>query len=258
MPRILDELLKALNPSRPPAVGRINAVDRTWEDWVRRTGELPPDFDAMPSMPDLPDPLVMHENGRAIPVTTPALWTRQKALLRADVEHWIFGKMPPAPTNLRAIVTATHHEGGATVREMRLEFGPGQRATLRVDVIVPDGAGPFPVFLTNHPRTVPWIYTAVRRLYRVVHAADPRPGDPDDSDVDRDLSGIRLVVPRTPGMGPSRAKDYLTTLTEVDQAKIGLAGHSRNGKQALLAAAMDERISALIASSGNSGEAIRR
>ncbi len=105
---VLDELLKVLNPSRPPAVGRISAYDRTWEDWVRRTGELPPDFDAMPSMPDLPDPLVIHENGRATPVTTPALWTRQKQLLRADVEHWIFGRMPPAPGNLRTTVTATH------------------------------------------------------------------------------------------------------------------------------------------------------
>ena len=37
--QILDELLKVLNPSRPPAVGRMNASDRTWEDWVRRTGD---------------------------------------------------------------------------------------------------------------------------------------------------------------------------------------------------------------------------
>jgi dienelactone hydrolase len=211
----------------------------------------------MPSMPDLPDPLVMHEQGRATPVTTPASWTRQKALLRADVEHWIFGKMPPAPGNVRATVTATHHEGGATVREVKLEFGPDRRAMLRVDLIVPDGTGPFPVFLTNHPRTVPWIYTAVRRGYIacVYHAADPRPGDLDDSDAwielypEFDWSSLARRA-----WAASRAVDYLTTLPEVDKAKIGLAGHSRNGKQALLAAAMDERIGAIIASSGNSGE----
>src|ERR1019366_597727 len=41
---------------------------------------------------------------------------------------------------------------------------------------------------------------------------------------------------------------------EVDKGKIAISGHSRNGKQALLAAAFDERIAAAIPSSGNTGE----
>ena len=57
----------------------MNAYDRTWEDWLRRTGELPPDFDAMPSIPDLPDPLVLREDGRTVPVTTPAHLDATKA-----------------------------------------------------------------------------------------------------------------------------------------------------------------------------------
>ena len=48
--------------------------------------------------------------------------------------------------------------------------------------------------------------------------------------------------------------DYIVTLPEVDAARIGLAGHSRNGKQALFAAAFDERIGAVVPSSGNTGE----
>ena len=47
---------------------------------------------------------------------------------------------------------------------------PGVRAriiapVLRVQLIIPPGKGPFPVFLTNHPRTRPWVATAVRRGY---------------------------------------------------------------------------------------------
>ena len=135
----LDELLQMLQPSRPPATGRMNAFDRTWEDWLRRTGELPPDFDSMPSVPELPDPLVLRENGRAVPITTPALWTRQRKALRDQVEHWLFGVMPPAPNNVRATITATHREGSATVREVRLQFGPAGRATLRIELVIPDG-----------------------------------------------------------------------------------------------------------------------
>jgi dienelactone hydrolase len=253
----LDELLRVLRPSRPPATGRINAVDRTWEDWVRRTGELPPDFDAMPSIPELPDPLLLREDGRTIPVTTPELWARQRSALRAEVEHWMFGRMPPAPDNLRATVTATRREGRATVREVSLAFGPEHRATLRVELVIPDGDGPFPVFLTNHGRNRPWIYTAVRRGYAacIYHATDPNYGNGDDSDAwieiypDYDWSTLARWA-----WAASRAIDYLQTVPEVDATRIGLAGHSRNGKQALLAAAFDERIGAVVPSSGNSGE----
>lgn len=255
--RTRDELLQLLQPSRPPATGRMNAHDRTWEDWLRRTGELPPDFDAMPSIPDLPDPLVLHEDGRAVPVTTPAIWTRQKRALRTQIEHWIFGTMPPAPDNLRGTVTATHREGGATVREVRLEFGPAQRASLRIELVIPDGKGPFPVFLTNHARNRPWIYTAVRRGYiaAIYHATDPNYGNGDDSDAwieiypEYDWSCLARWA-----WAASRTVDYLITLPEVNKSEIGLAGHSRNGKQALLAAAFDERIGAVVPSSGNSGE----
>ena len=50
------ELMRILNPTQVPR-GRINAVDATWEAWQKRTGELPPDFQAMRSQPFLPDPL---------------------------------------------------------------------------------------------------------------------------------------------------------------------------------------------------------
>ena len=45
-------------------------------------------------------------------------------------------------------------EAGTQTRLLR--FGPAQAATLRVQLLIPPGKGPFPVFLTNHPRTRPW------------------------------------------------------------------------------------------------------
>lgn len=252
-----EDLIRILRPSRTPPDGRINAVDKTWEEWVRRTGAQPPDFDKMPSIPELPDPLVIREGTHAVKVTTPALWNVQKRLMRRDIEQWMFGKMPPAPDNLTATVTATKRDGRATVREVLLRFGPQQRATLRIELVIPDGPGPFPVFLTNHARNRPWIYTAVRRGYIacIYHATDPRYGNGDDSDAwievypEHDFSVLARWA-----WAASRAVDYLVKQPEVDARKIGLTGHSRNGKQALLAAAFDERIAAVIPSSGNSGE----
>lgn len=255
--RDLDHLLRTLLPSRPPATGRINAHDRTWEEWVKRTGALPPDFRSMPSIPELPDPLMMREGGRTRLVRTVADWETQKKRLRQEIGQWLFGHMPPAPANLRAAVTGTEKEGSVTIRHVRLEFGPEHRGRLRIQLMIPPGPGPFPVFMTNHPRTRPWVATAVRRGYIgcIYYAADPIYGNDDDSDKYIELYPEHdfPVLARWAWAG-MRAVDYLYTLPEVDKKKIGLAGHSRNGKQALLAAAFDERIGAVVPSSGNTGE----
>ncbi|HET7100957.1 MAG TPA: hypothetical protein VFJ52_07400 [Terriglobia bacterium] len=254
----LEDFLSIFPPSRKPRTGRINAYDQTWEDWVKRTGALPPDFDTMPSNPGLPEPLLLRENGRSLPVTSKALWDRQKKWILSQTEHWVFGTMPPKPDNLRAVVTATRREGTTTVRDVRLEFGPDHHATLRLQLIIPDGKGPFPVFLTNHPRKRPWVAVAARRGYIgcIYFAADPMYGGVgDDSDAYIDIYPQYdfPCLARWAWAG-SRAVDYLLTLPEVDGGKIGLTGHSRNGKQALVAAGFDERIGAVALSSGNTGE----
>jgi dienelactone hydrolase len=254
----MELLLHVVPPSRVPDNGRLSSHENTWEEWAKRTGAQPPDFDSMPSNPDLPDPLVLRENGRAIPVTSLALWERQKQWIRKQTEQWISGGMPPKPDNLRAVVTATRREGTTTVRDVRLEFGPEHRGVLHLQLIVPSGKGPFPVFLTNHALNLPWLYTAVRRGYIGCYysATDPHYRDPDDSDryielyPEYDFSCLGRW-----GWSASRAVDYLYTLPEVEKSQIGLAGHSRNGKQALAAAVFDERIGAVILSSGNTGEA---
>ena len=246
----LDTLLKILRPTNENITGRINAFDKNWRQWQARTGALPPDFEAMPSIAGLPDPLE--------DVSTPGEWAAKKPELRKLFEQWIYGSVPPPPDNLRAQVTSERKlPNGVTIREALLTFGPQRKAKLRVELSIPPGEGPFPVFLTNHARTRPWLNTAVRRGYIgcVYFAADPRYGYEDDSESyieaypDHDFSTVARW-----GWSASRAVDYLLTLPEVDSERIGLTGHSRNGKQALFGAAFDERIGAVVPSSGNTGE----
>lgn len=245
----LDLLLKILPRRQVEISGRINAYDKSWEDWLKRTGELPPDFDEMPSAPFLADLL----EG----VQTREQWMQKRQEIRAQFQQWVFGKLPPQPDNLRSVVTGTENDGKLTIRNVRLEFGPDHRGTLRLQLIIPPGKGPFPVFLTNHPRTWPWVSTAVRRGYIgcIYFAGDPIFGPADDSDkfidVYPEYDFSCLARWAWAGM---RAVDYLQMVPEVDKQKIALAGHSRHSKQALLAAAFDERIAAVIASSGNTGE----
>ena len=62
---------------QPPSGSRADDA----HDRRGRTGcggpESCPGFDAMPSIPSCPI-LVLREDGRIVPVTTPAIWTRQK------------------------------------------------------------------------------------------------------------------------------------------------------------------------------------
>lgn len=253
----LAEHLQILAPSRKPQTGRVNAQDITWEDWQRRTGELPPDFASIPSQPFLPDPLGAWPPGSPGPVQSPAQWKAKREWILAEAQRWLYGRIPPAPDNLTAEVLSSRREGDVLVEQVMLMFGPQNKGRLLVEVVTPPGPGPFPVLLTNHPRWRPWISTAVRRGYMGVFysASDPNYQIEDFSDAlvelypEYDFSCIARW-----GWAGMRAVDYLFTLPRVNKAQIAVTGHSRNGKQALMAAAFDERIGAVILSSGNTGE----
>src|SRR5690606_5388409 len=69
----LDQLLPLLRPPRPDAAA-VTHKDKTWFDWQARTGESPPDVEVMPSIPCRPDPLLLGEGTKNIPVTSLAQW----------------------------------------------------------------------------------------------------------------------------------------------------------------------------------------
>jgi len=227
--------------------GPVNWRDRTWSDWQRRTGERPPDFDRLPSRPFLPDPLIDDE-GRAI--VTAADWRERRRSIIRQVEHWITGTIPPPPDNLVAETVAETTEDGLTLRTVVLRFGPDRRARLTVRLFIPQANGPLPVVITQ--RNDRWIRAAVRRgfigcLYAAADGDDDTAGYP-PLWPDHDFA---LLMRRA--WGCSRAVDYLHSLPIVDKARVGLIGHSRNGFQAVLAAALDERIQAVVPASATVG-----
>jgi len=67
------------------------------------------------------------------------------------------------------------------------------------------------------------------------------------------VANLKLKYPELTGLGKwvwdaQRVVDYIYTLPEADHKNIGIIGHSLGGKMALYAAAMDERITAVVSS----------
>ncbi len=247
----LSRIMNVL-PADKLSNGRVSFLDENFQDWLKRTGELPPDFDTMPSIPFLPDPLILDEGGKNIPVTSAPQWDEKRLWMKEQLEYYITGTYPQFPMDFKVKVLSEKNDGSTTLRLVELSFGPQEQAKLTIELMVPQGKGPFPVFMTqwNHRG---WAQIAVRRGYMgcVYAASDAKDDTEKYSEIWAGKFDFTRLMRRA--FGTFRAIDYLHTLPQVDKEKIALTGHSRNGKLALMAAAFDERITAVIPSSGGSG-----
>ncbi|HUQ90712.1 MAG TPA: SUMF1/EgtB/PvdO family nonheme iron enzyme [Bryobacteraceae bacterium] len=75
---------------------------------------------------------------------------------------------------------------------------------------------------------------------------------------DEAVANLKLRHPNTTGLGKwvwdaQRLLDYVYTLPDVDRDRIGIIGHSLGAKMALYAAALDDRIKAVVFSEGGIG-----
>ncbi len=218
-----------------------------FNQWVAKTDELPPDFDALPKINGLPDPLRFLD-GR--PVRTLQDWKARRVEIRQLFEKYDLGTFPPKPRLDRAVVLDETPGKGYTIRNLRLEFGPGGKGTMRVQLMIPDGKGPFPVLIS--PNLPGWGPSLLRRGYiSCGYAAN------DGMD---DAAALGALYPDYDfALLPRRAwaaglvLDYLETMPQVDMKHVGMFGYSRDGKMAMIASAMDERIGAVIAGSTGVG-----
>jgi cephalosporin-C deacetylase-like acetyl esterase len=239
----LDKLIQIL-----PAVPSFNT-------WLQRAGELPPDYDALPKISDLPDPLRFLDGHLA---KTSKDWKARRAEIFALEEKYDLGSFPPKPKLDNVVVTGENNANGTITRNVRLEFGPEQKATLRATITIPPGAGPFPVMISpsigggGFGGSGGFGSAALARGYISAGFAGndgqndansyiPLYPEFDFADLPRRAWSCRMLV------------DYLYTLPQVDKDHIAINGYSRDGKMALIAALIDPRITAVIPGSTGVG-----
>jgi pimeloyl-ACP methyl ester carboxylesterase len=218
-----------------------------FQQWLDKTGELPPDFDALPRMNGLPDPLKFLD-GR--PVKGAADWKARRAEIWNLYQKYDLGTFPPKPKLDRAIVLDETQGNGYLIRNVRLEFGPQSKATMRVQVMIPAGKGPFPVLIS--PNLAGWAPSLLRRGYISAGYAG-NDGMDDAAALDKLYPDYDFALLPRRAWAAALVVDYLETLPQVDMKHIGMFGYSRDGKMAAIATALDDRISAVIAGSTGVG-----
>ena len=215
-----------------------------FDNWMRDTGQTVPDFDAMPSMPDLP-PLLRFADGRA--VAGPADWPARRAEILDQLCHWLFGTLPATPPALiGSKVVHEEREPGLVRQKVLLSFDTSPRVDIDIEIARPDGDGPYPVFLTQTTHHA-WMNLGASRGYlSVMYPAA------DEDDQSRKFIDIYpecdwMTIARRAWLA-GRALDYVLSLPEADASHVGITGHSRNGKQSLIATAIEPRITAVVSS----------
>ena len=203
-------------------------------------------------------PLLTFENGTR--VDGPAAWAERRGELRGLLGEHLLGHPPGSVPELSGVkvLNATESRSGAVSRFYELTFSDpaslGPRAhSFVVETIEPPGAAsaaPAPVLLTQW-NDRDWGLAAVARGY----VACIYPG----SDTRDATGGFAAMYPGASWMLimrrawlASRVLDFLLAEEygpRVDPARTSITGHSRNGKQSLIAAAFDERFKAVVGSS---------
>lgn len=218
---------------------------------------------AMPSSADpaeLPDPL-RFADGRA--VTSAAEWPARRAEMVSLVLDHEYGRVPPSPGNVRLMSTLEEGEqfdGRAAFRAVTLGFGPEHQLGTTAHLYLPVGAKkPSPVILRfglggEHAEA------AIKAGFAFV-AFEQTMLDPDTEGYD-EVGPAQVAYPEYDwgsvavwAWCASRVLDYAVTLPEIDGERTVITGHSRTGKAALLAGALDERFALVVPNGSGAGGA---
>ncbi len=213
---------------------------------------------------DLP-PLLEFLDGR--PVETGADWPARRAQVRQLLLQYFTGVPPEVPPALAAAETLEEHAApdGASRRRVRVTWDTPHQRAFELWIWLPAGPGPFPLLLIA-PRDyqIPWAEMALNRGYAVClyPGVDSHHREPDYPDYHSVWEVFRAEYPDatwseiiTKAWLASRSLDYLLDPERdypLQADQIGIIGFSRYGKQAMIAAALDSRITSVVARSPGS------
>lgn len=219
----------------------------------------------LPRQQHLPE-LMKMRNGT--PIASLDQWQRRRVELKEILQHYQYGSMPPRPDRVRVdnVRRLDHESGKGTIESMDLVIESRQQPAplrMRMLIFVPNKetrSPPFPVIIREEGTLNgnDFVPTLLDHGYVFIEYAR-HDLDPDKRDTigeaqraypDHDWATLAVWA-----WGGMRVVDYLESRDDVDMRRIAITGHSRGGKMALLAGAMDDRIALVVPVQSGAGGA---
>ena len=218
-------------------------------------------MDKLPEIRELLDPFVMNDGSK---VRTREDWEKRRGEIRELILQYEYGRIPTEPTTVKAVENGSEPEpqGHGIVKHLSLSMGPGGKVTTPLVLTLPQGQGPFAVIVKGDlcwGRVKPEIVGQIVSRGYALAEFDRTQIAPDKNDrttgvfplyPDHDWGGLAAWA-----WGFGRVIDYLVTRPDIDRNKIIVTGHSRGGKAALLAGALDERVALTVPNGSGAGGA---
>nr|MDD6336409.1 acetylxylan esterase [bacterium] len=209
---------------------------------------------------------------------TPAAWAARRQDIIALLQREVYGGLPPKPCGMQARVLEENHDycaGKALYMRVELACSLGADTfAFPITCVLPKGNGPHPafVYIGFRPDVPDRLLPSEEILdggFAVLsfHYQDVAPDR-----VGGCMEGLGHILYPDGTRGAHaggtiamwawaamRVMDFAQSLDMLDKGRIAVVGHSRLGKTALLAGALDERFCCAISNeSGCSGAAITR
>jgi len=237
----------------------------------QRNYNFPP-VDCLPENPMMPDPL-KRLDGKS--VTDLAQWPEQRTYLKALLQHYLYGHIPPRPNenelNYKLISEQLYTPSYSTIQILKRKY----RITISRESLShsysftlwrPEEFKRYPTLIDNrrssqtnsyHPHQIYGMEEAVRRGYMGV-VFEREEVAPDDSTNANRLNGIFPLYPEYDfytiaawAWAYQPVIDVLDNLGVVDMDKIIVTGLSRGGQTAMAAGIFDKRISIVAPCAGS-------
>jgi hypothetical protein len=242
--------------------------------------------------PKLPDPLT-RKSGKPVK-TAKVWWKKRRPEIVEDFDREVYGRVPKDTPKVTWEVTKTERETNGDVAVIKRTLAghldnsqyPAIQVDIQAELATPAGVtGPVPVMVEfgfigpfpwrgPGPRPAPppgptWQQQVLAKGWGYAVIA-PNSIQPDNgAGLTQGVIGlVNRGQPRKPddwgalrawAWGASRVLDYLETDRTVDAHQVGIEGHSRYGKAALVTLAYDQRFAiGYISSSGEGGAALYR
>jgi len=221
--------------------------------------ELPTSLKELPAQKNLPD-LFKFDNGKKVKDLND--WKQRRKELVEPLMFYQYGSIPPRPDKVtpRLDKEKAHSSGIGKEHWITLIIDSKKKLEMRLVIYEPNTPGPHPVIIEeegslggskNAERFMKKNYLFIEYAR---HDLDPdrknTTGAAQKAYPEYDWETLAVWA-----WGGMRVVDYLESRNDVDMKKIAITGHSRGGKMALLAGALDERISLVVPNGSGAGGA---